>query len=182
MVVAITGLGSVWRWRFGKNADNPTRFARAAYYNTTGVPVNGTIRTRTKVAGHARFNSVSGFDPNCPQRIVNRVFDCDEPCVWQGQNKILFKYTLAAPRQPDYFLVVARQSEIGRVQIGTSGWKSDDGLLIAFSESSDEQECMLLLPASGWIRSDVGTFILQPVAARSWIARLQLTLTSPLAG
>ena len=71
--------------------DNPTRFARAAYYNTTGVPVNGTIRTRTKVAGHARFNSVGGFDPNFPQRMINRVFECDEPCVWQGQNKILFK-------------------------------------------------------------------------------------------
>ena len=92
-MVALTGLGSVWRRRFGRNPNDPKRFARAAYYNTTGVPVNGTIRTRTKVAGHARFNSVGGFDPNCPQRMVNRVFDCDEPCVWQGQNKILFKST-----------------------------------------------------------------------------------------
>ncbi len=182
MVVAITGLGSVWRRRFARKPDDPKRFARAAYYNTTGVLVNGTIRTRTKVAGHARFNSAGGFDPNYPQRTINRVFECDEPCVWQGQNKILFKSLLSASRQPDYFLVVTRQSEIGRVQIGTSGWKSDDGLLIAFSESGDEQESMLLLPASGWIRSDVGTFVLQPVAARSWIARLQLTLTSPLAG
>ena len=182
MVVAITGLGSVWRRRFGKCPNKPTRFARAAYYNTTGVPVNGTIRTRTKVAGHARFNSVGGFDPNYPQRTINRVFECDEPGVWQGQNKILFKYMLAAPRQPDYFLVVARQSEIGRLQIGTIGWKSAEGLLIAFSECGSEQESMLLLPASGWIRSDFGTFVLQPVAARSWIARLQLTLTSPLAG
>ena len=182
MVVAITGLGSVWRRRFGKCPNKPTRFARAAYYNTTGVPVNGTIRTRTKVAGHARFNSAGGFDPNYPQRTINRVFECDEPCVWQGQNKILFKYMLAAPRQPDYFLVVARQSEIGRLQIGTIGWKSAEGLLIAFSECGNEQESMLLLPATGWIRSDVGTFVLQPVTARSWIARLQLTLTSPLAG
>jgi hypothetical protein len=146
------------------------------------VAVNGTIRTRTKVAGHARFNSTGGFDPNYPQRAINRVFECDEPCVWQGQNKILFKYMLAAPRQPDYFLVVARQTEIGRVQIGNSGWKSDDGLLIAFSECSNEQESMLLLPASGWIRSDVGTFTLQPRAARPWVARLQLALTIQLAG
>ena len=93
MVVAITGLGSVWRRRFGKCPNKPTRFARAAYYNTTGVLVNGTIRTRTKVAGHARFNSAGGFDPNYPQRTINRVFECDEPCVWQGQNKILFKST-----------------------------------------------------------------------------------------
>jgi len=182
MVVALTGLGSVWRRRFGRNPNDPKRFALAAYYNTTGVPVNGTIRTRTKVAGHARFNSAGGFDPNCPQRMINRVFQCDEPCVWQGQNKILFRSLLPAPRQPDYFLVVARQSDIGRVQIGNSGWKSDDGLLIAFSEYGGEQESMLLLPATGWIRSDVGTFVLQPVAARPLIARLQLALTFQLAG
>ncbi len=182
MVVAITGLGSVWRRRFGKCPNKPTRFARAAYYNTTGVLVNGTIRTRTKVAGHARFNSAGGFDPNYPQRTINRVFECDEPCVWQGQNKILFKSLLAAPRQPDYFLVVARQSEIGHLHVGNSGWKSDNGLLIAFSEWGDEQESMLLLPASGWIRSDVGTFTVQPTAARPWVGRLQLALSFQLVG
>ena len=113
----------------------------------------------------------------------------DQPCVrvrravcWQGQNKVMFKYTLAAPREPDCFLVVAGQSEIGRLHVGQSGWKSDNGLLISFSECGEEQECMLLLPAYGWIRSDIGTFVLQPVLARPWIARLQLALTSPLAG
>ena len=174
MVVSITGLGSVWRRRFGKDLDDPRRFARAAYYNTTGVPVDGTIRTRLKVAGHARFNSTGGFNPNYPLRIINRVFECDEPCVWQGQNKILFKHMLMAPREPDCFLVVAKESEVGRMRIGNRGWKSDGGLLISFSECRDQQECLLLLPAYSWIRSDVGTYILQPAPARRWIARLQL--------
>ena len=184
MVVSITGLGSVWRRRFGKDFDDPKRFARAAYYNTTGVPVDGTIRTRSKVAGHARFNSAGGFNPNYPQRMINRVFECDEPCVWQGQNKILFKHMLMAPREPDCFLVVAKESEVGRMHIGNSGWKSDGGLLISFSECRDQQECMLLLPADGWIRSDVGTFTLQPLSARPWFARLQLTasLSAPCVG
>jgi hypothetical protein len=106
--------------------------------------------------------------------MVNHVFECGEPCVWQGRNKILFKYVLAAPREPDFFLVVARQSEIGRLHVGDSGWKSDNGLLISFSECGEEQEFMLLLPAYGWIRSDVGTYILQAAPARRWIARLQL--------
>ncbi len=182
MVVAVTGLGSVWRRRFGKGPDDPRRFARAAYYNTTGVLVGGKIRTRPKVAGHVRFNSVGGFNPNRPERVIGRVFQCDEPRVWQGQNKILFKSMLAVPREPDGFLVVTRQSEIGRLHIGHTGWMSDNGLLISFSECQDEQECMLLLPAFGWIRSSVGTFILQPVAPRPWIAQLQLALNSPLAG
>ena len=174
MVVAITGLGSVWRRRFGKDPDDPRRFGRAAYYNTTGVPVEGTIRTRSKIAGHARFHSTGGFNPNYPQRLINRVFECDEPCVWQGQNKIFFKYMVAAAREPDFYLVVARQSEIGRLHVGDYGWKSDNGVLISFSECCDEQECMVLLPPTGWIRSDVGTYILQAAPARRWIARLQL--------
>jgi hypothetical protein len=174
MVVSITGLGSVWRRRFGIDPDDPRRFARAAYYNTTGVQVDGTIRTRSKVAGHARFNSTGCFGPNYPQRVINRVFECDEPCVWQGQNKIFFKYMLAAPREPDFFLVVARQTEVGRLRVGDGRWKSDDGLLISFSECRDQQECMLLLPAYGWICSDVGTYMLQPMAARPWFGSLKL--------
>ena len=175
MVVSITGLGSVWRRRFGKNPSDPRRFACAAYYNTAGVPVGETIRTRSRIAGYARFDSsTSGFNPNYPQRMINRVFECAEPCVWQGQNKILFKYMLATPRQPDVFLVAVRQTEIGRLHIGESRWKSDDGLLISFSESHDAQECLLLLPAHGWIQTDVGTFRLEPMPARSWTARLLL--------
>ncbi len=106
MLVTVTGFGSVWRRRFGKNQSDPRRFARAAYFNTTGVPVNGKIRTRPRIVGHVRFNGVGGFDPNRPLGMINSVFECAGPCIWQGQNKILFKRMLLAPQQPDYFLVV----------------------------------------------------------------------------
>ena len=39
MLVTITGFGSVWRRRFGKNGSDSRRIARAAYFNTTGVTV-----------------------------------------------------------------------------------------------------------------------------------------------
>jgi hypothetical protein len=71
MLVTVTGFGSVWRHRFGKDENDSRRFARAAYFNTTGVPVNGTIRMRPKIAGHVRFNGIGGgFDPNRPQRMI----------------------------------------------------------------------------------------------------------------
>lgn len=132
--VTVTGLGSVWRRRFGTNPNDPRRFARAAYFNTTGVPVDGKVRTRAKIAGHARFNGVGGFDPNAPLRILNRVFECAEPCVWQGQNKILFRRMLSAPVQPDYLLVVVRSCEAGHLDVGSRKWKSEGTLLISFSE------------------------------------------------
>ena len=174
MVVAITGLGSVWRRRFGKCPNKPTRFARAAYYNTTGVLVNGTIRTRTRIAGHARFNSAGRFDPNYPQRTINRVFECDEPCVWQGQNKILFERKLTAPAVPDAFLVVTRTETTGALKVGTTDWCSTDTWLISLSQCRNRQEALLLMPAYGWIQSELGKFVLKPSATRPWVGRLLL--------
>jgi len=90
MRVSILGFGSVCGDGRAKTRD-PKRFARAAYYNTTGVAVSGKLRTRPRIVGHVRFNGVGGFNPNCPARMIGRAFECEEPCVWQGQNKMLFK-------------------------------------------------------------------------------------------
>ncbi len=174
MLVTVTGFGSVWRRRFGKNQSDSRRFARAAYFNTTGVQVDGKVRTRPRIVGHVRFNSIGGFDPNYPLRMINSVFECAEPCIWQGQNKVLFKHMLPAPQQPDYFLVVVRASEIGRVDVGSLAWRSEGTLLISFSECCNEQEAMLLMPTDSWLRTDVGRFVVRPFVSWPWSARLQL--------
>jgi len=177
MIVTITGFGSVWRRRVGKDPNDARRFARAAYFNTTGVRVNGEIRTRPKIVGHVRFNGVGGFDPNHPLRMVNSVFECADPCVWQGQNKVLFERMLPKLRQPDYFLVVARSSEVGHLDVGSPAWKSDGTILISLSEFRDQQEVMLLMPPNAWLCSDLGRFIVRPFMSWPWSARLQLAST-----
>ncbi len=174
MFVTVTGVGRVWRRRFVKDQSDPRRFARAAYFNTTGVPVGGQIRTRPRIVGHVRFNGVGGFDPNHPLGMINSVFECAEPCVWQGQNKVLFKRMLSTPQQPDYFLVVVRSSEVGHLDVGSPSWRSEGTLLISFSECRDKQEAMLLMPAGSWLRTDLGKFVLKPFISWPWSARLQL--------
>ena len=174
MLVTITGFGSVWRRRFGKNENDPKRFARAAYFNTTGVPVNGHIRTRPKIVGHVRFNGVGGFDPSHPMAMINSVFECAEPCVWNGQNKVLFERRLPSPEQPDYFLVAVRAAEVGRFDLGSPAWRSEGTLLISFSECRDQQEAMLLMPPGSWLRTVLGRFELKPFVSWPWSARLQL--------
>lgn len=174
MLVSVTGFGSVWRRRLGKDPDDPRRFMRAAYSNTTGVLIDGKIRTRPKIIGHARFNGIGGFNPNYLSRMINRVFECAEPCIWQGQNKVLFKRMLDAPQTPDYFLEIVTQDHVGRFDVGAEAWKSDDALLISFSEWRDQQEAMLLMPAHAWLRSVLGTFCLEPSVSKPWIAELRL--------
>src|SRR5271165_3169364 len=98
MLVAVTGFGSVWRWRQRKAPSPVQRLSESAYYNTTGVEVSGSVRQRPQIVGYARFNGRGGFDPNHPSRMINRVFECADPCVWMGQNKLLFKRMLAEQR------------------------------------------------------------------------------------
>lgn len=175
MLVAITGFGSVWRWRFGKNRDDPYRFGCAAYFNTTGVQVGNQVRQRSRITGYARFNGREGFDPNRLSRMIDRVFECAEPCVWQGANKLLFMRTLNAPTKPDRFLVVLRNVIHGALKIGGPSWRSANIWLISFSECRDKQETMLLMPANSWIETQLGRFVLEPLTQRPWTARLMLT-------
>ena len=172
MLVSIAGFGSLWRWRFNKNPDDAYRFARGVFYNTTGVEIAGTIRQRPQIAGYARFHACGRFDPHHPSRMIGWVFECAEPCVWKGNNKLLFERVLSAPEKPDRFLVVVRSKLNGALSVGTTTWRSGDAWLIAFSESGGHQEAMVLMAACGWLRTSLGHFVLEPEILRPWIARL----------
>jgi hypothetical protein len=177
MLVSVTSFGSLWRHRFSKDQKDQHRFAQAVYYNTTGVRLAGAIRQRPKVVGYARFHQCGGFDPHHPSRMVGRVFDCAEPCIWQGANKLLFQHVLHKPDLPQGFLVVTRTEFAGRLQIGAAGWRSPDTWLISFSECRQDQEAMFLMSAESWIATELGRFVLIPDRDRPWLASLVLTTT-----
>ena len=174
MLVGVTGFGSVWRRRVRGDATDPGRFVRAAYFNTTGVMVNGRIVRHRKIAGHVRFNGAGGFDPNYPNRMVGRIFECDDPCVWNGQNKVFFRRLVASPVQPGSFLVVVKSEEFGRLHVGAEGWKSEGTFLISLSEWRDQQEAMLLMSCTDWVRTDLGRLVLVSDASVPWRASLML--------
>ena len=175
MLVAVTGFGRVWRHRFGKDTDDAHRFARAVYYNTTGVVVDGNVRQRPQICGYARFDAVGGFNPNLPFRMINRVFECAEPSVWMGYSKLLFKRMLTTGERPDCFLTVVRPELTGVLTVGNSEWRSSDTWLLSFSECAQQQEAMLLMPAYSWITGQLGRFVLEPSERRPWKAQLVLS-------
>lgn len=172
MLVGVTGFGSVWRRRV--EGDESDRYSRTAYFNTTGVMVNGRIVRHRKIAGHARFNGAGGFNANYPNRMIGKVFACDEPCVWNGQNKVFFSHIVQTPVQPDCFLVVVRSQEFGRLHVGTEGWKSEESFLISFSEWRYQQEEMLLMYCGNWVQTDLGRLVLVRDDQAPWHARLKL--------
>lgn len=175
MLVAVTGFGSVWRRRIEDSASDPRRFQNAAYFNTTGIMVNGKIIRHRKIAGHVRFNRATGFSPNYPHRMIGKVFECDdEPTVCNGQNKVFFRNLVRTVPKPDCYLVVVRSREFGWLDVAEPDWKPNDSFLISFSEWQDQQEAMLLMKPSSWLRSRVGKFVLVPDPSRAGMACLEL--------
>jgi len=180
MLVSVLVFGSIWTRRVAKDARNRAgvRITEAAYYNTTGVLVGDKLRNRPCTYGVARFNGNSGFRPDCIHQMLQKVFECEPPCVWDGHNKVLFKKLLSNSAKPDAYLltITADQSGgINRDQAG--GWLHHDAHLISFSESGGQQEVMLVMPAHTWVRGRLGTFFLEPVAQNPRDARLILSAT-----
>ena len=178
MLVSILGFGSIWTRRVAKTAHCPGRFgtSNAAYYNTTGVLVGDKFRNRPCVYGVARFNGNGGFRPDRMHQMMQRVFECEPPCIWNGYNKILFKTPLPSPEKPDAYLVIFTAEQSGGTNRDwAGGWLHHDAHLISFSEWRGQQEVMLVMPAFSWVRGRLGTFFMEPVAQKPWAARLVLS-------
>jgi hypothetical protein len=167
MIIGLEGFGSVWSTRFG------TRRETTAFYNTTGIILDGKLRHRSRLFGQLRFNAIGGFNPQHIEANIGRVFasagllpDGDARCL-------LLHHRLTRPRLPDYFLFRVTSEKTGELQIDRGGWKSDGVVLLSLSEFREEQESMLLIPVHGWIRGNRGRFAAEPAADRPWRASLE---------
>lgn len=175
MLVMVKGFGSIWERRFGNDRPSARRFARAAFYNTTGVSVNGRMRYRWRVGGKIRLNNAGGFNPHCPLRSLNHVFECKEPETnSSGWTLILFQKMLSGPERPDFYLFAVTADVVGRLDVESSCWKSDPVRVIALSQHGNQQEAMLLMPAYSWVRGELGTFYVEPARQQFWSAELRL--------
>jgi hypothetical protein len=173
MRVAIMGFGSVWRQRTSRQ-NGAGGYAQPVYYNTTGIVVNGRIRQRPQICGYARFDTIGGFDPNHLSRMIGRSFECAEPSVWTGYNKLLFRRILNFTDRQDRYLIAATSALVGRLAVGEHDWRSSDVWLLSFSECSGQQEAMLLMSVGHWVRTSLGLFVLEASGMNPAPARLVL--------
>ena len=165
MFVTVEGFGSIWSKR--------THDERSAYYNTTGINVDGKLRHRSELFGQLRFNEIGGFNSKLVERNIGRVFQCTGDMRRTGAC-LAFHHLLQRPIEPDYFLFTVTSERTGFLPVGWYAWKSDGVLLISFSQFRQRQEVMLLMPAHSWIRGALGWFIAEPLANNCWRAFLRL--------
>ncbi|PYS22245.1 MAG: hypothetical protein DMG11_26905 [Acidobacteria bacterium] len=165
MIIGLEGFGSVWSTR------NAAVTERIAFYNTTGIMLDGRLRHRSRLFGQVRFNGIGGFNPKHIEANIGRVFksagfrDGGSPCL-------LLHHLLSRPLQPDYYLFRVISEDTGILEVDRAGWKSEAVVLLSLSQFREQQEAMLLVPVYGWIRGALGRFIAEPSADRPWRASL----------
>jgi hypothetical protein len=81
---------------------------------------------------------------------------------------------LKGPQRPDFYLFVATSKATGRLDVASACWKAEPVQVVALSEGAHQHEAMLLMPPYSWIRSELGTFFVEPSQRRLWSADLRL--------
>jgi hypothetical protein len=167
MIIGLEGFGSVWSAR-ARSLSRP-----AAFYNTTGIVMDGRLRHRSRVFGQLRFNEIGGFNPRHLERNIGRVFEASGR-VESPRRCLLLHHLLSRPVPPDYYVFVATSDRTGELEIDCDGWKSDGVVLVSLSQAGEQQEAMLLMPPHSWIRGSLGRFAVERSAEYPWRALLEL--------
>lgn len=167
MRIGLEGFGSIWSVRTTSNS------GRSAYYNTTGLLINGKLRHRSRVSGDVRFNEIGGFNSRQIERNLGSVFESGNPAEPE-QRSLLLHHISSLPAFPDCFLFAVTSDRTGELSIDRDGWKSDAVTLISLSQANDRQEALLLMPAHSWIRGSLGLFVVEPRTDHPWRAVLQI--------
>ncbi len=172
MLVAVQSFGSIWTERCASTDVNDANSARRrAFYNTTGVMAGSKLQCRSCVYGYVRLDECSGFHPSSANRVIHRVYESEGVSVWSGRNKLFLRQLMPAGTRPDVYLFRIGSSEIGWIDRSGS-WTCNGAEVVSFSEGNGQQEALLILPAFGWIRSERGTFCVDPRRERPWTAVL----------
>jgi hypothetical protein len=162
LLVTVLKFGSNWWARFGRDPQDPLRFTRhAAYFNSAGVRCNSKMRRHWIVPGLIRFNGVGGFNPQFPSRSVGATFECTDPVIARGDNRLLFGKKAPHSAVPDFYLIALSGDEYGRFNFSDLTWKSHTVLPIAVSNLRQKQEALLLMKPGDWVRTNLGVWRLK---------------------
>jgi len=167
MIIGLEGFGSVWSTRRGRTRK------KTAFYNTTGIVLDGRLRHRSRLFGQVRFNAIGGFNPQHIEANIGRLFVSVGHPQDGDRAGLLLHHLLSRPQMPDHYLFQVTPDDTGVLEIDRTGWRSDGVVLLSLSQFHEQQEAMLLVPIHGWIRSCLGRFAAEPWPDCPWRASLE---------
>lgn len=151
MIVQVVSLGSLWL----TSRHNPR-----TVWNTTGVTVNGTLRSRAHTYGLVRLPAAEAQRWSaCHERGSTR-WICSDVSMHNGARTIHLQRPANKGAYPDRYLVGLSTALLGR--LSPDSWDAATTQLLSFSECAGEQEALLLIPAFGWVRGSTRLAVLTP--------------------
>jgi len=159
--VRIVSLGSNWWSAHPRGVADTSCFRRnAAWFNSAGLKYGNRLRLCWIYPGQVRFNQSSGFNPEFPNRVLGRSFECCRPNRMHGRTHLLVTRSLNRTEEVDRYLVTFTEQRCGLIRFQKPHWKSDGVQLISVSVRRDRYEVIALLRADDWIESGVGIWML----------------------
>ncbi len=167
MRVRIISLGTNWWSAHSPDVADPCCLRRnAVWFNSAGLKYGHRLRLCWTYPGQVRFNQSAGFQPEFPNRILGRCFECTEPNRMHGRMHLLVTRRLIQRDVTDRYLVTLTERTCGPIRFQKTGWKSADIQLISASVRRDRYEVMALLGPTDWIESGIGRWTLSRDCSR----------------
>jgi hypothetical protein len=158
MLVTILDFGSNWWSRFDRDPTDRLRFTRhAAYFNSSGLRCGSKVRRYWIVPGLIRFNGALNVLAHGHTRCIGKIFECAEPTVAYGGNRLFVLRQVSTRHTPDYYLLLVCSERHGPIHF-EHGWKSESTVAIAVSRHKARAEALVLMQAGGWFRTLLGSW------------------------
>ena len=149
MIVRVVSLGSLWQ-----------ESRRQHVFNSTGLEVDGRIRSRAKVFGQIRFHPVDLQQLIAGDRLCGSYWNATQLCEYEGVRTIHLLRIASRRESAEWHLVTVSEQLLGT--LGPSGWSDEATRLISFSESGSRQQVMLLTKPFSYLRGAEGTAVFHP--------------------
>jgi hypothetical protein len=117
MLIGLEGFGSIWSVRMRLNSEP------VAFYNTTGLLIDGRLRHRSRIFGDVRFNEIGGFNWRQIERNIGRVFESGKLADAESPT-LLLHHLLNPPSIPECFLFAVTSDRTGMLLVDDDGWKA----------------------------------------------------------
>jgi hypothetical protein len=165
LTVQVLSFGSAWWVRPGGDEHDPWRFTHhAAYFNSTGIQQASKIHTAGPIRGVVRFNVSSGLDPHRTYSNIGQLFLCSPVEIYRNTNRLLVIRRILKTEMPTHFLVCMRSALHGAIAL-REPWRTGGVEIISMSRYRGQQEILLLIAASGSVRTTVGSWVVSRTGA-----------------
>lgn len=149
MIVRVVSLGSLWQ-----------ESRRQHVFNSTGLEVDGRIRSRARVFGQIRFQPRDLQQLIASDRLCGSLWTATTLREYEGIRSMQLLRVASQREKAEWHVVTVSEELAGT--LGPASWSEGATRVISVSESGSRQQVMLLTKAFSYLHGTAGTAVFHP--------------------